>query len=200
MSLDARGTFHRILTFTANRSTAVAKRKNTRSNPFTVPQRGHRSMLKHVVSMWSWMNPTMKATWATSAPPDEHSAYHWYVKFNLERWRRGKAPCTNYALRDLGTVPTLAAWSLTQHHGYVRLIWPPAGYTNVLTVTWHRNRPVAFTPTPATAIHTSRWIIIRDTLIVDRPTTPGTYWYRLVVQNTNGVQYVHPGYNSISIT
>lgn len=200
MSLRARGTFHQLLTFSGCRSTAVAKRKNRGSNPDTIPQRGHRTMLKCVANLWSTLIPPATASWVNNLPADEFSAYHWFVKFNMARWRLGKGPCVWFGNQDTGSTPSMTSWGIAVHQNYVRLVWPPAGFADIHTATWHRGSPLGYTPTPATAIETRYWPQYRFATAYDHPLIPGLYRYRLVLHSFNGVSYLQPDSKSALIT
>ncbi|MCJ7753196.1 MAG: hypothetical protein MUP13_01385 [Thermoanaerobaculales bacterium] len=122
------------------------------------------------------------------------------MEFNLARWKLGKGPAWWHGLEDTGVAPTLTAWTLTNHRNYVRLNWPAAGYTNVYLVVWHKGSGPGFAPTPANAIDAQTWMSIRDGLIVDRPTTPGTHYYRLKLFNHNGLEFLQPDTETAVVT
>lgn len=200
MSLRARGTFHEILTFSGCRSSHVAKRRNRKSNPNTIPQRGHRSMLAYLAADWTRLIPPATASWVNSATAADFSAYHWFMKFNLARWKLGKGPSWWFGNQDTGAAPSVASWSLTNHKNFIRLIWPAAGYSGVRYAIWHKGAGIGFAPTPATAITVDRWMDVRDHLIVDRPTKPGLHYYRLQVYSATGVGLIHADTNSITVS
>lgn len=200
MSLKARGSFHKTIVYSGCRSTHVVKRQNRKHNPNTIPQRGHRTMLRCLADVWGRLIPPATASWVNNLPDGEFSAYHWFMKFNLARWRIGKGPCTWFGNQDTGATPTFPSWAITQHFNYVRVLWPTSGFTNVYTATWHRGPGVGFTPTPATAIDSNFWVIYRETIVGDQPLTSGLIYYRLVLYSSNGIEFVQPDTKAALIT
>ena len=199
-SLKARGSLASVIVYSGNGPRHVLKRQNHRSNPNTIPQRSHRSMLRYLVASWTRLIAPARASWVNSATAEEPSPYHWYVKFNMGRWRLGKGPCWWYGNEDLGATPSMTAWGLTNHRNWIKLNWPPAGFANTLCAVWHKGPFEDFDVSPQTAIDTRWWIHIRDDLVIDKPQTLGVHYYRLQLFSSNGVGLIHPDSHSATVT
>lgn len=200
LSLRARGSLASLLVYTANRGKPVLKTSKRKTNRNTIEQRSHRSMLRYLVQSWIRLIPPARASWVNNVPTDQHSAYHWYLAFNMERWRRGLGPAYWYGLQDSGTTPTMTSWAITQHFGYVRVLWPATGFANVYSAAWHRGSGNDFAVSPQTTIHVDYWPNYRFTQIVDVLPKPGLYEYRLELWNPHGISYVHPDTKSAIYT
>jgi len=190
LSLRARGKLGSSLVYTANRGRPVLKTTKRKTNPNTIKQASHRSMLRYLVASWTRLIPPARASWVNNVPAEEYSAYHWYIKWNMERWRRGIGPATWYGLQDTGAAPTMTTWNISDQAGIVRLQWPTSGFTNTVCATWHKGWHEDFDVSPDTAIWTDWWTNYRYRLITDRPTFPGWNYYRLMLYNAHGVEYL----------
>jgi len=197
-SLAARGTLASTITYTAVRNRPVLKRRSRRHNPDTIEQKAHRNMLRYLTKAWGIAIPPAKASWTTNLPEGEHSAYHWYVKINMERWRRGRAPTWWYPNFETGTPAVILNWSLTAVQNYVRLHINPTGTANVRGVIWHRGDAAGFAPIGANAIDVQLYTSTQTRLIVDRLQRPGTYYYRITYFNPNGRLETHATEHSVT--
>ncbi len=197
MSLKARGSLAGTIVYTGNRSTHVVKRQNSKTNPNTIPQRSHRNMLRYLAASWTRLIVPAHASWVGNVPITEYSPFHWYLKWNMERWRRGKAPAWWYGNQDSGATPTMTDWATRNRNGYVRLLWPASGYTNVLGVVWHKGNGIGFPVSPSTAIDVQWWIKIRDSLVTDHAKGSGYHYYRIQLFSNNGVLFLQPDTHSI---
>jgi len=135
-----------------------------------------------------------------NVPASAASAYHWYLSFNMRRWRLGKGPCTWFGNEDTGNTPSLTSWSLTNHRNWIKLNWPASGYANVLSVIWHKGPVTAFAVSPATAIDVQPWTAVRDTLVIDQPKEPGSHYYRLQLFSYNGIEFIQPTTTAVVVS
>lgn len=157
-------------------------------------------MLAFLAASWTRLIGPATASWVASATAEHASPYHWFMEFNLARWKIGKDPSWWWGKEDTGSVPTLATWSMTTHRNYVRLVWPPAGYTNVYGVIWHKGPATPFDVSPRTAIDVQTYTTVRDSLIVDTPKVAGNHYYRLEVFNVYGVPFLHADTKMITVS
>lgn len=200
MSMKARGSLASTIVFTANRRTNVLKRQNRKHNRNTILQRSHRSMLRYLAADFRRLIPPAAASWRTNVPDGEISPFHWYMKTNLAFWRNGEAPTAFSFLHGSGGVPIVQTWSVTNHKGLLSVRVQTLGALNVSGGIWHRVPSPGFPPSPATAIDVWHPVLSGQEIPTDRPTEPGTYFYRLQLFNNQGKLATNPLLKVVIIT
>lgn len=95
MSMGARGTLGKTLTFAKNRKTAYAKKHFIPANPKTAGQLGVRMMVTFLTQIWSTLTEADKSSWTPFAELYGLSNYHAYLKENCRRWALGLLPAKN---------------------------------------------------------------------------------------------------------
>jgi len=95
MSMGARGTLGKTLTFAKTGKTAYAKKHFTPANPKTPGQVGVRMMVTFLTKIWSTLTDADKASWTHFAEMFGLSLYHAFLKENCRRWASDLLPIKN---------------------------------------------------------------------------------------------------------
>jgi hypothetical protein len=196
-SLRARGSLGSTIVYTGNRKTHVVKRQNSRTNPNTIPQRSHRSMLRYLATAWNISIPPSLASWVNNTPPEAASPFHFYMQDGMAHWRIGQAPTWWYGLWGGSTTPAINTWTIKPQGNHVRLAIGGAGRVFLKGVIWHRGLSAGFTVSPSTAIDVQTINDVDNNMVVDVLHSPDEYFYKLQIFNPYGKMVLDPNAKSI---
>jgi hypothetical protein len=144
-------------------------------------------MLRYLVANWIHLTAPERASWVADVPAREPSAYHWYVKSGMARWRVGKGPTRTAGVTDQAPTPVILNFICWPWGNYVNLFVVPATPQNVSGLIWHRGSGVGFAMTPKTAIAVETIPHIVAEPVADQVSIPGTYYYRVQYFNNTGL-------------
>jgi hypothetical protein len=104
MSMGARGTLGKTLTFAKTGKTAYAKKHFIPANPKTPGQTGVRMMVTFLTQIWSTLTDADKSSWTPFAEMFGLSLYHAFLKENCRRWASDLLPIKNTTYQYDGTI------------------------------------------------------------------------------------------------
>ena len=105
MSLQAKGSMGKQISFARCKGRAYAKGYFKPDDPCNTKQTGVRAMMKFLINAWSGLTASQKATFSTLAASWKCSPYEAFIKFNSRRWAAHQMPIAdmNYSLSPIAS-------------------------------------------------------------------------------------------------
>lgn len=198
---DARGSIKGGVTYSGWRGRAYARATVTPRNPKSAKQLGVRGMMSFLAASWAAIKVASAASWQGLADAGIFSTYNAYVQHNLNRWQNFLAPTASYPAAGSSTPNTVTTQTPTGGAGQVNI-----------SLEWSTNADdwgVAILR-DTSAITTPDWTKVIDVVAptsagkltyVDSPLTAGTYYYRTVILNKDGVMgTVHADSDAVTVS
>jgi len=188
ISGHASGKLARALIFSHSKKRSYTKTHAAPANPQTGSQRSVRAAMSFLSKQWAPLNTADRDTWLVLAAPDHIAPYHAFVAGNQQRWKTFRTPTKTYPALELSTPPKAPR---TTGVGGIKMATldiiaevptPTWGYftmrdtSDIAVPSW--DLVVAMIPYFSPASHTY-WVDQLET---------GTYYYRTIGFNVDGVQ------------
>jgi hypothetical protein len=183
----ASGTFAKSLTFSTWKGRPYVRECVTPSNPKAAKQTGVRSMMGFLAGQWKSIGASPQASWASLATARLISNFNAFVSVALAGWQNLIMPQQTNGAARTSTPLTVTTQTLTGGAGQITVTVTPSAATAIWGIAIFRG-VTGFVPNwtncvavlPANGASAVTW--------VDTPIKAGTYFYRTMVFNTDGIQ------------
>jgi hypothetical protein len=186
-STAARNTLASTLVFARRGSAHTAYPKADPRQPHTPLQTGRRNMFRALASSFADLTPADVDTWQDLAGRQNLTAYNAFMGQNLARWTRFAAPARAWPITEAGTPPAVYQFTATGGVGQVTLNILRSVTNDAWLIFVFRQQTTPLTRAIQNFILTTPWVGTGWLYLVDKPLDPGTYYYRIAMNTTDGV-------------
>jgi hypothetical protein len=187
MSLDASGTIGDAITFAKWKGRHYVRTRVIPENPKSAKQTGCRAMMSFLAQIWYGLTTGNKATWDDMAETKQISSFNAMVGENLSRWQDTHSPTKEFPAAEASAGLTITTQTLTGGLGHATIEITPSGATAIWGLAIFRALAEITVPSWANCIAVLEADGANKVTHVDSPLDPGTYHYRTVAFNTDGV-------------
>ncbi len=187
MSLEASGSLGGAIVFSTWKGRPYVRSLVTPHNPKSGKQTSMRAMIKFLAQRWDGFHVAATPSWQDLADSQKISPFNVYIQYNQRRWRDFLSP-SKYYPADLGSTPS-AAGVITATAGIRSVSLSIADGAPAPDWGWLVFRALGAAVTPG--IDTLIAIAERTatpTIYVDTPLAAGTWHYKVIGFNDDGIK------------
>lgn len=188
LSIDASGTIGDAVVFSKWKGRNYARVRVIPHNPKSGGQTGVRAMFQFLTKIWDGISSANKATWEDRAKATNISPFNAFISYNQFRWRNFRTPSKVDPAAETSSAPS--APTITATAG-VRQI--TVGITKGATAAdwgWlvFRSATTGFTPVWSNCVAVIEKDASGNGSYIDTSLAPGTYYYKVIGFNVDGVK------------
>lgn len=187
MSLDASGSLAGAVVFSKWKGRNYIRQLVTPANPRSGAQTGFRASMKFLAQNWTTLTAPEKATWLDRATDMIVSTFNAFTSYNQLRWRNFLTPSKEDPAAEVSTPATAPTGAAVAGVRMATVTLTDSGTPPDWGYLLFRNLSTGFVPGVSNAIAFFPWDVAGATVYIDTPLDPGTYYYRSLGFNDDGV-------------
>lgn len=187
MSMAASGSLAGAIVFSNWKGRFYVRALVTPANPKSGAQTGFRASMKFLAQNWASLSAAEQATWLTRAQDGVYSNFNAYTSYNQLRWRNFLTPSKEDPAAMASTPATAPTGAAVAGVRMATVTLTDSGTAPDWGYLLYRSTGTGFTPAISNAIAFVPWDVAGATVYVDTPLDPGTYYYRSMGFNDDGI-------------
>jgi hypothetical protein len=188
LSIDASGSLAESIVFSKWKGRNYARTRVIPSNPRSGGQVGIRAMFMFLTKQWAGLTAGNKATWNDRAAAGNVSPFNGFVQYNQSRWRNYLTPSKQEPAAESSSAPSAPTVVATAGVRQVSLAITKGATAPSWGYAIFRSKTTGFTPMWSNCIAVVAKDASSNGSYIDTPLAPGTYYYKALGFNDDGVK------------